>query len=446
MPKAWGVVGGEQGPVTDRWWEQFGDERLNEIVERAVKDGFEVRVAWARLHQLEAVARQVESSWWPQASAQVDVGRRRSVLVLPPPVGVREFENDSFSISLPVSYELDVWDRIGSQSRAARADVMAARADIEAVAMTLTANVVEAWFAVVYQRALRRSLERQLDLGERLLELIGQRFEKGLASLSEWLTQRSQNEALRAQLPLTHAEEFRAQARLAILLGKMPEEAIVPPDRDELPGVLPLPHLGIPLDLLFKRPDLRAARLRVEAADHRVALAIADRLPRLTLSGSLGFSSPELANLFQSFVYGIVASIVGPLWDGGRREAVIMQNEAVLWERIEQLAQAMVTAVQEVESALAQEKRIQEQLQILHARAEVARLNLENAKERYAAGLLDGYLPVLMAQNALEQAEQALLTAKRQWISNRIQLYRSLGGSWTKDLSVPSPRKATESR
>ncbi|MCX7808629.1 MAG: TolC family protein, partial [Deltaproteobacteria bacterium] len=210
--------------------------------------------------------------------------------------------------------------------------------------------------------------------------------------------------------------------------------------------VLPLPRLGIPLDLLFKRPDLRAARLRVEAADHRVALAIADRLPRLTLSGSLGFSSPELANLFQSFVYGIVASIVGPLWDGGRREAVIMQNEAVLWERIEQLAQAMVTAVQEVESALAQEKRIQEQLQILHARAEVARLNLENAKERYAAGLLDGYLPVLMAQNALEQTEQALLTAKRQWISNRIQLYRSLGGSWTKDLSVPSPRKATESR
>ncbi len=423
------------------WWRSLGEPALSEAVVTAVQQNFQIRAAWARVRQADMLGMQASSAWWPQVSAQIDAGYRRSVLVLPPPVGTRAIENPSYGISIPVSYEIDFWDRIGSQTRAAAFDAAAARNDVETLAMTVAANVVEAWLNVVYQRQLRATVEAQLETSAAYLELVETRFAEGLGTAPDVFQQRAQLEGLRAQLASTEAQEAVAQAQLAVLLGRMPGAPVVPEDRRTLPEPPPPPGMGVPSDLLLLRPDVRAARLRVESADQRVAAAIADRLPRFNLSGALGFSSPDLASLFDSFVLNLLAQLVGPIFDGERREAVVQQNHAVVWERTELLAQTMLTAAQEVETALVQERQQRAQLTVLEARLEASRSALESSRERYASGLLDGYLQVLTALSAAQQAEQALLQAQRQLLSHRVQLHRALGGDWTSELEAPEPHR-----
>jgi NodT family efflux transporter outer membrane factor (OMF) lipoprotein len=437
--------------VPDRWWRAFGDPALDAAVETALRENFQVRAAWARVRQADALGAQASAQWWPQIGAQLDASRRRTVLVLPNFTGgsgntVREIENNNFSMSLPVSYEVDFWDRIGSQTRAAGMDREAARADVEAQAMTVAASVVEAWLNVVYQRQLRRLLEEQVATSEAYLELQDLRLREGLGTALDVFQQRAQVEGLRAQLAQTVAQERVAEQQIAVLMGKPPGTSVVPADRTEIAAPLAPPAPGIPAALLLRRPDVRAARLRVEAADHRVAAAVADRLPRLNLTASPGFASPELGTLLQSFVYSLAASIVAPLIDGGRRAAVVEQQQAVVWERTEQLGHTLLTAVQEVEAALVQEAQQEQQIVSLDARVEAARAALEEARERYASGLLDGYLQVLTALAAVQQAEQAAVTARRQRLSFRVQLHRALGGAWTTELPEPEPRRPVGER
>jgi NodT family efflux transporter outer membrane factor (OMF) lipoprotein len=434
----------------DRWWQAFGDPALDAAVETALRENFQVRAAWARLRQVEALGAQASAQRWPQIGAQLDASRRRTVLVLPNFTGgsgntVREIENNNFAMSLPVSYEVDFWDRIGSQARAAVLDREAARADVEAQAMTVAATVVEAWLNVVHQRQLRRLLEEQVATSEAYLELQELRQREGLGTALDVFQQRAQVEGLRAQVAQTVAQERIAEQQIAVLMGKPPGAAVVPPDRTEVVPPPP-PALGVPAALLLRRPDVRAARLRVEAADHRVAAAVADRFPRLTLSATPGFASPDLGTLLQSFVYNLAASLVAPLVDGGRRAAVVDQQRAVVWERTEQLGHALVTAVQEVESALVQIHEQKRQIAALDARVEAARAALEEARERYASGLLDGYLQVLASLASVQQAEQAAVAARRQDLSYRVQLYRALGGTWTTRMSEPEPLGPVDER
>jgi NodT family efflux transporter outer membrane factor (OMF) lipoprotein len=449
LPDAF-TAGGEAGEgegTPDRWWTAFDDPALSETVATAVAESFQVRAAWARVRQADMLGMQASSQWWPQVSVELQASYRRSVLVLPnftsPDGGTqaRVIENPSYSISLPVSYEIDLWDRIGSQARAAGMEMIAARDEVDAAAMTVAANVVEAWLNVVYQRELRALIEAQVETSESYLELQELRFAEGLGTALDVFQQRAQVEGLRAQLAQTVAQERVAEQQLAVLMGRVPGAPVVPADRVELPALPSGAVRAVPSDLLILRPDVRAARHRVAAADQRVAAAIADRLPRFNLSGSIGFGSPDLATLFESFVFNLLAGIVAPLFDGERREAVVQQNHAIVWERTEQLAQTMLTAAQEVEAALVQEQQQRVQIEALEARVMASEAALEQARERYASGLLDGYLQVLTSLSAVQQSEQALLQAQRQLLSYRVQLHRALGGAWPSELGMPEPHR-----
>ncbi len=446
MPDSYGGEAGDSALV-DRWWTTFGDEALTAAIDGAVVENFQVRAAWARVRQADTLGHQADSGRWPTISAQLDYSRRRSVLVLPNftdpsgPQTVRAIENDSFGISMPVAYELDVWDRVGSQVRAAAFDRAASRDDVEALAMTVTANVVEAWLNVVYQRQLRAVLEAQAETSGLYVELLDLRFREGLASALDVLSQRGQAEAIAAQIAAARAQEEIAAMQLAVLLGRAPGAEVVPAERVELPEPPATPSVGVPSDLLVRRPDIRAARRRIEAADERVAAAIADRLPHFNLSGSVGFSSPSLESLFTSFIYSLAAGILAPIFDGERREAVVQQQHAVVWERTEQLAQVMVTALQEVQISLAQERRQLEQIEALERSAATRREALEEARRRFAEGLVPDYVTVLTSLSVAQQAEQQLLAARRQLLSYRVQLHRALGGAWTAELAMPDPTR-----
>ena len=422
-----------------RWWEAFGDPELTALIDRALSDSLQLRQTWARLDQAEALARQAGASLQPNVNAELSASRSKRVQSFPGPGGATQtvdITSNSFSASVPVSYEIDLWGKLRSRARAAAYDAFASRDDVEAAAMTLAASVADNWFNIVEQRAVKKLLRDQLLTNEAFLELVMLRFGQGQASATEVLQQRDQVQGVRAQLTLVEARESVIQQQLSVLVGRGPG-SLVTSDREELPDLPPLPGPGVPSELLKRRPDVRGAQRRVVAADYRVGEAIANRYPSLTLSGSAGFSSPNLSDLLDSFVWSVMGSISASLWDGGRRSAEVDRTRAVVEERLNGYGQTLLTAMLEVESSLINERQQRANIQELERQVATSRQALEIARERYQQGLSD-FLPVLTTLSSLHRAQQSLLTSQRQLLSHRIQLCRALGGTWTTELQKPT--------
>jgi NodT family efflux transporter outer membrane factor (OMF) lipoprotein len=453
LPEDYAETAGDEAEVPqalpERWWVAFGDPELVALVDLALDQNFQLGAAWARVEQAEAVVEGASSSWWPQISAQLDVARRRQVAVFGA-LGRQEFENNALGLSVPVSYELDLWNRVGAQVAASGIDVLATRDDFEALALTVAANVVETWLNLVQQRALGRLLDEQLETNRVYAELVTLRFAHGLASALDVFQQRQQVAAIEAQVAQIGGSETVARQQLAVLIGRPPgalgEQIGQLPEPTVLPPLPPLPETGIPAHLLLRRPDVRAARRRVEAADWRVGAAIADQFPQLRFSASIGLSSPTLEDLLGSFVWSLAGSLLAPILDGGRRAAEVRRNRAVVQERLQQFAQTLLNAMLEVESALAQERQAMIQIESLETQLEAGRSALQESRRRYAEGLSD-YLPVLTALVSVQRLEQSVLATQRAVLSQRVQLARALGGTWTAELerpALPMPEPADE--
>jgi outer membrane protein, multidrug efflux system len=432
------VSGDDKDP--GRWWTSFSDNELDRLIEHALVENFQLRAAWARFKQAKALERAAAAGLFPNIGGNVTAGRSQTaprVFQLPgqPQTEVPGVAANNFGLSMPVSYELDVWGRVRAGMLAAEQDTLALRADVEAAAMTITANVSERWFDVLEQRALRQLVQSQIEVNRTNLSLVELRFQQGDAALSDILQQRQQIQTLDAQLAQVMGQETVTEQQLAALVGKSPRN-LVSPARVTMPDAPPLPEAGIPATLLERRPDLRAAKARVVAADYRIAQAIANRLPQLVLSGSIGFNAISLGALFESFVWSIQGAINATLWDGGRLDAEIERSRWVLEEQIANYGNTLLNALVEVEGALIQERVGLEQIDILTAQVATANETLEAARRRFTAGIGD-YLSVLTAIRSLQQAEQSLLNARRQLLSRRIQVYRALGSRWTQELEAP---------
>ncbi len=444
LPAAYRGSGGEetahdQRARRDGWWEDFADPELSQLESAVLSGNLELRAAWARLAQAQALAEAAGAPQWPTVGLNVSASRQRQRFGAFDP---QEF--NAYQASLPVSYELDLFQRIGATATAAELDARAARDDVEALAMTLSATVAESWFQLLEVRQRRALLEEQLALNETFLELVELRFREGLASAVDVHQQRTQVAATRGQLELALAQRSVAENQVAILTGIAPAEGQLDPARLDLPETLPpIPAVGVPADLLLDRPDVRAARLRVSAADYRVGAAIADWFPRITLSGSLGLNSTSIAELFDTLLWSFVASLSQRIFDGGQRSAEIRRNEAVVAERLEVFGQTLLNATAEVDNALVQERQQERFLTELERQVEATENTLREARERYAQGITD-FLPVLTAIGTLQSAQLNLLNARRQHLSFRVQLYRALGGSWTRSLAPPALREPEE--
>lgn len=439
--------GNKQGKDPGKWWSTFNDKELEQLVDQALGKNFQLMQAWARLEQAKALERGAMAGLFPTVGVNASASRSKSpprVFQLPgqPATEIPGVESDNYGASMPVSYEVDLWGRVRAGMFAAEQDTIAARADVEAAAMTIAANVTESWFNVIEQRALRGILREQTDVNQTNLELVMMRFEQNEAALSDVFQQRQQIQALDAQRVAAVGSEAVAEQQLALLLGTGPKK-LVGAGRNELPMPPPLPAAGIPASMLERRPDIRAAKARVVAADYRIAQAIAARLPSLTLSGSLGFNAVELTSFFESFVWNIMGSIAGNIWDGGRADSEIERSHAVLKERVAVYGQTLLTALVEVESALVLERQAQAQIAIYEAQLDTAKKTLEAARSRFAAGV-GNYLATLTALRSLQQVEQSLLTARRRLLAQRVQVYRALGSSWTRELEAPDDEPGDE--
>ncbi|QTA92750.1 putative RND efflux system, outer membrane lipoprotein, NodT family [Desulfonema magnum] len=409
------------------WWESFQDTQLNRFAERVLSDNPNLKQAWARLEQARAMADQAGASRWPHLTVDARSGRSRTnIPVMPPASGTTASYNNQFSASAAVSYEVDLWGSIASLNKAAELDVKASQRDLETMAISLTAEIAETWFSIIEKRALLDLAHEQLKVNETYLKLIQFRFGQGQASALDVYQQRQQAAGTRAKIPPIESGLRVFLHQLSVLLGDPPQAEITEP-HGNLPDLPELPMTGLPSALLKSRPDIQAVHFRVAAADHRVSAAIADRFPSLGLTASGGFRATELAELFENLIWDILGNLSGTLWDGGRKSAEVRRKRAMLEELSAKYVQTVLGAFQEVEDALVREEQQQIYLSKLNEQIRYAKMSLKESRHRYLNGL-DDYLRVLTALESLQNLEQRLISAKKQLLSHRIQLYRAIGG------------------
>jgi len=413
----------------DRWWGDLGDPELTRLIEAALDDSLSLQMAWARLDQMQAVARAVGADRYPSADFVANGDRMEFG-------GDRSGTVDTMIASLTVGYQVDLWKKISNRRKAALYDQRSSRQDVEATALALTGAAGELWYGIAADQATLRLLDEQLVVGQDFLDLVQLRFVNGLASAVEVYQQRLQVETTRNQIPVTNIRLATRKHQVAVLLGREPRASIPLPSA-ELPELPPLPATGIPLAVLRSRPDVQAAELRLIAADHRLASAIADRYPSLSISASAGGRAESFADVLDQWFVNLAANLFAPVFDGGARAAEADRNRAVVEERFYLWESSLLTACAEVEDALVTEHGISETNRILDTQLELAKTSLERSRALYANGLAD-YLTVLTSLQALQELQRQAISTRQEHLSNRIRLYLALGGSWSRTLERPT--------
>ena len=415
------------GSTPDEWWQAFNDTSLNQLIDEALTQNLDLLSSWDRLAQARAIARKADAALWPWADAQGGAIRTRQHST------TGTVYTSTYSMDLAASYELDLWSRLKSTQQAAWLDAEAQREAVVTTAIALSASVTNTWYQLAEAKALARVIDKQIETNRQVLEIVTVQFRKGMTSAADVLRQRQLVAATEATSIVVEETTQLLQHRLSVLLGRPPalawqEEAAT------LPEVPPLPDVGIPTDVLWRRPDVRAAYRQLQAADQRLAVAVADQYPRLSLSAGVGSSAPSLHSLFDVWTANLIANAVQPLFDAGWRKAEVHRQSALVAEAMHTWQQAILTALQDVEDALVQEHEQRRTLKSLQQQLHLARQTAERNRQRYIKGQID-YIRVLESLQSLQSLERSVIAAQRAVVQSRIALYRSLAGGW--DLSRP---------
>ena len=422
--------------VGAKWWLSFDDARLSTLIDQALSDNLTLQVAWARLSQAEASARQAGADLIPDLTGTASVTRTRS-----DGSGNRGSHTTSnLALGLAVSYELDLWGRIRSARDAAEMDLRATRTDLDAAAITLTARVADTWCLLLDSRAQVKLIADQIETNGKYLDIVRLRFRQRQVQAIDVLQQQQQLEDSRCQLVLARARQEVLAHALAVLVGKVPTSELSGVE-GPLPPLPALPETGVPAELVRRRPDIRGAAMRLAAAHHNLAAAAADRFPRISLSAGAGTSGPKARDLFDNWLGSLAANLTAPILDGGRRAAEVDRTRAVAEQHLHDYGQTVLDALQEVEDALVNERRQSEYLAGLVAQLDLSGKILNQSRQHYVKGAV-GYLRVLDALRSHQSLERKILTARLDLLCNRINLYRALGGSW--DLRRKAPGKSDE--
>jgi NodT family efflux transporter outer membrane factor (OMF) lipoprotein len=398
------------------------------LIDEALSNGFTLKEAWARLRQARALAVQAGAERYPDltGSASADFTRRRSEIT-----ANGSEASESYALGLVSSYELDLWGRIRSQREAALFNVKASAADLQTANITVAAEVADRWVRIISLRLQKLLLDEQLANNLTFLELIELRFRNGMVSALDVYQQKQAVENVRARIPLVEAETQLLMHELAVLIGRPPRSELGL-TRMDLPVIGRLPAVGLPADLLANRPDVRAAGMRLKAADWQVAAARANRLPALRFIADGQYGGSDLDLLFETWLLRLAANLTAPIFDGGRRAAEVDLTRAQADENLWAYRRTVLTAVKEVEDALTSETRQRELIKVLEAAKAAARKGLDEAISRYRRGLSD-YLPVLTQLLTVQDLERNLISQQEQLILFRVGLYRALGGGWLAD-------------
>lgn len=410
------------------WWEVLGDAQLNLWVNRALAQSPQAQAAAARVQEADALMRQAGAALFPEVNLSVGgVNNQVTQLGAVPVSPSLPVARTDRAVSLSTSYELDVWGKVRSADQAARAQALSSRYAQATVQTTLAASVVQAWLSL-------RSLDAQIAVTRDSLRnrqeaaaIIAKRQAGGLASEVDVQAAQPALLALQAQ----SADLLRQRALSENLLGVLLNSPGLTVASDVVLPAAPTVPAGLPSSLLNDRPDVRDAEAQLIAANARIGLARAALFPALSLTAAAGSQSADLSNLFkpEAFTFSLGLNILAPIFDAGRRDAVVAQVTAQQQQVAANYRQTVLNAFRDVRDALsnteqqaAAERSLQAQQQSLQASVRLTQL-------RVNAGLV-APLVLLDAQRNLNEAELSLVRARAARLAAAVDLFKALGGGW----------------
>ena len=423
---------GEQPP--GQWWSLFGDPLLDQLVGEALTANTDLRVAAANLAQARAVLREQRAGRLPTTTLGANGTYARQPLVgasqdIP---GASAFEGENYDVGLDVSYQIDLFGRVGSAIRAARADADAVQAAFDLTRITVAAETTRAYTDVCSYNRQIAVAEETLRIQQQTFDLARRLFEGGRTTRLETGQAGALLEQTRAAIPTLTAQRAAALYRLAVLTGKPPAEAPVAVLACQAPPELnrPIP-VGEGASLLARRPDIRRAERQLAAAAARVNVATADLYPSISLGGSIGSTASSISGLgtSDSFRFSL-----GPLisWSFPNMEAArsrLKQAEAGADGALASFDGTWLTALQESESALANYAGELDRLAALRRAAAEAGDAARIARLRYQAGR-ENFQVVLDAERTLASINATIAQSEQTRATNLVSLFLALGGGW----------------
>ncbi len=442
-------------PAVDAWWTTFEEPMLTSLIERGTASNLDLRAAVLRIAEARAQRDVSSAAFLPSVSANASYTRQRlsettttgavfsnlGDVKIPgaPAISVPNPSNQ-FQIAAGASWELDLFGRVRRSVEAAGADLQASIEDRHAVLVSLGADVARSYIELRGAQLRREVTQRSLATQQELYDLTRQRQAVGLTTDLDVANAGAQLDGTRALVPQIEGEVTRDINQLSLLLGREPGAL-----RGELetsravPPVPPSLPIGLPADLARRRPDIREAEARLHAATARIGVAVGDLFPRLTLTANGGVQSQSASDLLKwASRFGTVGpTFEMPVFDGSRWASVRLQNV-----RAEEAAlsyqRTVLSALHEVENALAAYGSDRDRGVALAAAVSQSRDALSLARARYSSGVAN-FIDVLDAERSLQQNELALAVNTTAISTDLVALYRALGGGWE---STPESARA----
>jgi NodT family efflux transporter outer membrane factor (OMF) lipoprotein len=418
VPAAWKAAGGEPAPVADRWLASFDDPALSALVDEALAYNADLQVAAARVEQAVGYVKVARASLFPWVGAAGLAGGRSGG------------EGSGLEgIFLNASLELDVWGRVRYGRSAAEAQSAATAADFAYARQSLAAAVARSWFVAIEAGLLRAIAQEGLRASESLSKVAQDRYRVGNGTEQAVAEARANVATYRDSLRQIDLSREQALRALELLLGRYPAAEIeVAPRLSSMPPPAPV---GMPSQLLERRPDVVAAERRVAGAFDRVGEARAARLPRISLTAGGSSVSSDLYVLKDRSnpVWSVGANLVAPLYQGGALRAQVEIRSAEQKQAVAEYARAGQRAFGEVENALAAENALRERGDILDGAVRDNERALELALIQYRVGSID--LRVVEGrQLALYSARVSRLRVQSEQLAQRVNLHLALGGGF----------------
>ncbi|MGV7207515.1 efflux transporter outer membrane subunit [Oxalobacteraceae bacterium A2-2] len=425
LPSTWSQAGkpaGQEWPDS-HWWQRFGSEELSQLVRQGQDSNLELAAAMSRVRQAAAQARIAGVALLPAVDAYAGASRDL------PLAGHRDASLAS-NAGFQVSYELDFWGRNAAGAAAAEASLRANLYDRQTVALTVTSGIVSTYLQLLSLHDRLAVARENARTAERVLKLVEAQSSVGAATPVDLARQRSAVASQRAAIPDLLQQAREAQAALAILLGQSPQRFKIG-DRGLDTIRLPEVTAGMPSELLSRRPDIQRSEAMLAAASANVDAARAALFPSIRLTGSAGTQGGSLGSLLspQNLLANVGASLVAPIFDGGRlrteRDLALEQKQ----ELVQNYRSTVLAALAEVDTVLGQINSLDEQRRLKEAELEQARLAFNLSEIRYQAGAED-LMTVLDTQRSLSDVQNELGKLKLKRLQATVSLYKALGGGW----------------
>lgn len=421
-------------PAEDSWWSTFHDGTLTQLINTAEKNNYDLAAAMKRIDAARLTLQRAKAGYFPTIGLGVSWTMSRQS-GLTGKTQTQAVSSTYFDLGLTAQWEIDVFGRISSQIKADKASLQASRADRAAMGVSIGASVAKTYITLrTYQQQLEVALDH-IDSQEKILAITQARFESGLASALDVVQARNVVLSTKATIPgLRFSIENNINA-LATLCGVYPPEL---PAEVKVTSPLPDPGspapIGVPADLLRRRPDIISSEYQLRALAARLNVAKKEFLPTLSIAGQIGTTAHEIGDLFKngSFTYSVTPQLSWTVFDGLARNRDVQIARADLEAAVETYNQTVMSAVEEVNDNLSHYTYSVEEIGLYREVYEESGRQLELAMDRYKLGLSD-FSNVADAQMSQLEYRNALISAQSNALLCLVSIYQSLGGGWACD-------------